>query len=329
MDCGSVARRFETLRRREVQSSAPHRLVIVKYIMRQIRTPDDREGLVQNVFLRAARNLRRAQWRSRSIIPPSGIEWVAMGSDVGRLLVSVRGPNEALEAAKGGADIIDVEYPASALGTPYPLNIKAVRNRLDEKGFEHLPIATNIGEEQPRRSTACQAALGVAIAGADHIKCGLAGLDPNAAAYLGRDIVRTVREWCPEAKIYPVVFPEEEFAVSFDPLTDGPALVEAIDCDGLLIDTYRKDIGKGLTNYYSADEIRELAGNLHSVGKEAWVAGSITKDELPDLWQTGVAVICVRAAACGSATQGDRFGTVSGEIVARLVATRTGVTLCT
>ena len=45
---------------------------------------------------------------------------------MGRLLVSVRGPNEALAAAQGGAHIVDVEDPRSALGTSYPLNIKAV-----------------------------------------------------------------------------------------------------------------------------------------------------------------------------------------------------------
>lgn len=39
---------------------------------------------------------------------------------MGRLLVSVRGPNEAVEAAKGGAHIADVEFPGSALGTLYP-----------------------------------------------------------------------------------------------------------------------------------------------------------------------------------------------------------------
>ena len=72
---------------------------------------------------------------------------------MGRLLISVRGPNEALAAAKGGAHIADVEYPASALGTPHPLNIKAVRSRLDNEGFRGVPISTNIGEDQPRRST--------------------------------------------------------------------------------------------------------------------------------------------------------------------------------
>ena len=78
---------------------------------------------------------------------------------MGRLLVSVRGPDEALAAAEGGAHIADVEYPASALGTPYPLNIKAVREHLDEQGFKDMPISTNIGEDQPVRSTACQAGL--------------------------------------------------------------------------------------------------------------------------------------------------------------------------
>ena len=37
---------------------------------------------------------------------------------MGRLLVSVRGPNEALGVAEGGAHIADVEYPASASRAP-------------------------------------------------------------------------------------------------------------------------------------------------------------------------------------------------------------------
>ena len=35
-----------------------------------------------------------------------------------RLLISIRGPKEAKTAIKGGAHIVDVEFPASALGTP-------------------------------------------------------------------------------------------------------------------------------------------------------------------------------------------------------------------
>lgn len=237
-----------------------------------------------------------------------------------RLLVSVRGATEAIAAAKGGAHIADVEYPGSALGTPYPLNIKAVRDRLDEQGFKDIPISTNIGEEQDGRASACQAALGVAVAGANYVKCGLAGLEPKAAIKIGRELVRTVRQWRPEVKVYPAVFPEQEFAELFDPLTDGPALVETIDCDGLLIDTFNKNIGKGLLDYYDTTQLAEFVQQLHKLGKEAWLAGSITKDELPQIWATGVDVICVRGAACAPVNgNSGRFGPVDATVVQSLV----------
>lgn len=238
-----------------------------------------------------------------------------------RLLVSVRGPIEAVAAARGGAHIADVEYPASALGTPYPLNIRAVRDALDSDGFASVPISTNIGEDQPRRSTACQAALGVAIAGAHYVKCGLAGFGLDAASYLGRNLVRTVRTWCPEARVVPAVFPEEEFAELFDPLEHGPALVEKTGSDALLIDTYQKEIGKGLQDYYAPEEIARWTERLHDLGKEAWIAGSLGHEDLAAYWQTGVDVICVRGAACESRGGDGRFGEVSETIVRALVET--------
>lgn len=237
-----------------------------------------------------------------------------------RLLVSVRGPNEAIAAARGGAHIADVEYPASALGTPYPLNIKSVRDRLDAEGFKEMPISTNIGEEQIVRSTACQASLGVALAGADYIKFGMAGLCLNAAEYLGDIVVRTVREWFPTKKVFPVVFPDEDLLRSFDPLQDGPKLVKAIKCDGLLIDTYHKGIGKGLLDYYKYAEIETFVKSMHALKKEAWVAGSVSADQLPELVATRVDVICVRGAACKQQQGLGRFGEVSTSIVEKLMS---------
>ncbi len=58
-----------------------------------------------------------------------------------KLLVSVRGPVEAISAARGGAHVSDVEYPGSALGSPYALNIKVVRERLNSEGFMDLPVS--------------------------------------------------------------------------------------------------------------------------------------------------------------------------------------------
>lgn len=238
-----------------------------------------------------------------------------------RLLVSVRGPIEALAAARGGAHIADVEYPASALGTPYPLNIWAVRRRLNRARLRRMAVSTNIGEHQANRGTACQAALGVALAGADLIKFGLAELTLEAATYLGKSIVRTMRNWFPDKKVFPAVFVDEEMCRFFDPIAEGPVLAHEIGSDGILLDTYTKDRGLGLLDHVSIADIRRFARALHRQRREAWVAGSVTREEMPSLWSAGVDVVCVRGAACEPGTAAGRFGTVTEARVRGLVAT--------
>ncbi|GBD97688.1 hypothetical protein BMS3Abin06_02589 [bacterium BMS3Abin06] len=67
-------------------------------------------------------------------------------------------------------------------------------------------------------------------------------------------------------------------------------------------------------------DITHFVKECHKHKKEAWIAGSIKKDELPDLWATDVDVICVRGAACVQKDNG-RFGEVQAKIVAELVKT--------
>jgi hypothetical protein len=235
-----------------------------------------------------------------------------------RLLVGVRGKTEALAAIEGGAHIVDVEYPASALGTPYPLNILAVR----EAAPPSVAVATNIGGEQPGRSTACQAALGVALAGADIIKLGLAKMPLGEAQEFGPALVRTVRKWFPAKQCMPVLFADERLARWYiDPIKEGPDLAAHLKADGLLVDTYDKGIGMGLLDYYRLGDLEEFIARCHERGLAAWVGGSIGKDELPGLWATGVDVVCVRGAACEPGTGPGRFGRVSAALVRELVAT--------
>lgn len=237
-----------------------------------------------------------------------------------KLLVSVRGPKEALNAIKGGAHIADVEYPASALGTPYPSNIRAVRNRLNKMGYKKVLVSTNIGENPIIRASSCQAALGVATAGADIIKCGLAELPFEAAAYLSETLVRTVKKYYPKKKIIPAVFVDADMQRFFKPFEQGVELIKKANADGLLIDTYNKSIGKGLLDYCSLKDIASFVKRCHKTGKETWIAGFINIDELPALWKTGVDVICVRGAACEQTGRG-RFGEVKARIVAELIKT--------
>lgn len=232
-----------------------------------------------------------------------------------KLLVSVRGRKEALEAVKGGAHIADLEYPKSALGTPYPLNIWTIRKSVPKR----VLVSTNIGEEQARRSTAAQAVLGVATAGADIIKAGLAGMDNKEATYLANNIVRTVKYWYPRKQVIPTFFADTKLAKVLDPIEEAPALASKVKADGVLIDTFEKKKGKRLVDYYDYDDIRQFVRACHKRKIEAWIAGSITKEELPFFWETGVNVICVRGAACGKTD--DRMGKVRNEIVRGLVRT--------
>ncbi|MEN6336921.1 MAG: (5-formylfuran-3-yl)methyl phosphate synthase [Phycisphaerales bacterium] len=235
-----------------------------------------------------------------------------------RMLVGVRGKTEALAAVRGGVHIVDVEYPAASLGTPYPLNILAVRESVPLD----IPIATNIGGEQLGRSTACQAALGVALAGADIIKLGLAKMPVGEATEFGPALIRTVKKWFPGKRCVPVLFADERLARWYiDPISDGPELAAHMKADGLLVDTYDKGIGMGLLDYYKIRHIQDFVAKCHDKGLEAWVGGSITKDELPELWATDVDAVCVRGAACLPGTGPGRFGEISEEIVRELVAT--------
>lgn len=47
------------------------------------------------------------------------------------------------------------------------------------------------------------------------------------------------------------------------------------------------DIGKGLLGYYDLGQLEEFVQALHVVGKEAWRAGSIAREELPGLRAAG------------------------------------------
>jgi hypothetical protein len=230
-----------------------------------------------------------------------------------RLLVSVRGKNDAIEAIAGGAHIIDAENPTTSLGTAYPLNIYAIRQNTP---LDRL-VSTNIGEKQFVWSTAAQAAVGVAFAGADIVKVGLAELEPAKAIRIMRDIVHHVRYWYPWKVLIATFFADDNLREIMDPIKQGAAVAVKSKAQGILIDTFNKKVDKSLLDYLSLKEIGKFVNDCHIKGVEAWVAGSINKEQLPSLWDTGVDVICVRKAAC---EQG-RLGNVRKELVEELVRT--------
>ena len=85
------------------------------------------------------------------------------------------------------------------------------------------------------------------------------------------------------------------------------------------MDTFDKTQGKRLVDYYDYDNLRVFVRACHKRHIEAWIAGSIRKEELPSFWATRVDVICVRGAACGKTD--DRMGRVKAVTVRGLVDT--------
>jgi (5-formylfuran-3-yl)methyl phosphate synthase len=240
-----------------------------------------------------------------------------------RLMVKVRGPREALQAVRGGAQIVQAEYPGSILGTTYPLNILAIREKLMGAGYVHALVATSIGEKPLDRALACQAALGAATAGADVVVFGIAELPLKAAVYLGDSVVRTVKKIYPLKKVIPAVFADTDMRRYFEPFEEGIELLRSIRSDGLLLDIYNRFSGRGIMDSCNAGDIARFSDNCHSLEREAWVSGSVGREDLPGLWQAGVDVVGVREAACIRRDDGVPFE-IRAEIVRELMATIPG-----
>ena len=232
-----------------------------------------------------------------------------------RLLVSVQGKNEALEAIEGGAKIVDAENPDSALGKVYPLNIASIKGvAVRHRG---VAVSTNIGEKQLNRRTACQSALGVATAGADIVKVGMASLDEGRVKLLTDRVTRTVKYWYPRKRIVPAFFADTALRRIFEPIAHVEWLAQCANIDGILIDTFNKKAGKDLLDYLDVNAIKRFVRACHERKLEAWIAGSIKASQIAMLWGSGVDVVCVRSAACGSGA--DRKGKVEASLVRRLV----------
>ena len=227
----------------------------------------------------------------------------------------MRGKNDTLEAVKGGAHIIDAEYPGSALGTCWPTNIHTIRKHTPE----NLQVSTNIGEKQFVWSTAGQAAVGVSFAGADIVKVGLAELDAKKARRIMKDVTKQVRFFFktkPKSMIT-TFFADEKLREILDPVATGAEVSADAKADGVLIDTFDKDCGKCLLDWMRITEIEKFVKSCHAINQEAWIAGSITLAQMKMLWTTGVNVICVRGAACESGS--GRQGRVKAKLVRELV----------
>jgi uncharacterized protein (UPF0264 family) len=222
-----------------------------------------------------------------------------------KLLVSVRGAEEASLACAGGADLIDVKEPTrGALGAADSDVIEAVVSAVAGR----VPTSAALGElcEGKQLPDALARSL-------SYVKFGLAGCAADAS---------WPRRWQQAIALLPpgvlpvaVAYADWQSAAAPSP-EDVLSAAREVHCGGLLIDTFDKTRGS-LEQHLSANRIGGLIQEAHAAGMLAVLAGGLRSEDLPNLLALEPDYIGVRGAVC----RGSRTGILEQTRVAALCAT--------
>ncbi len=225
-----------------------------------------------------------------------------------QLVISVRGPDEALVALEAGADVIDVKEPAlGSLGAASPATLAAVVRRVAGR----VPLSAALGELRD-----VVAAAGVDAAGKDslaqHIpaellfaKFGLAGCGKlvdwrqHWKTALGR--------FPPSVAAVGVVYADWQ-AAHAPPPWQVIAAAAQLECRVVLVDTYTKN-GRSLLDHWTLHDVRAHIDACRQHGLQVALAGSLTRDMLAQVLPLAPDYVAVRGAAC----DGHRGGLLSAE----------------
>ena len=232
-----------------------------------------------------------------------------------RLLVSVRSADEAVLAARDGADIVDAKEPeAGPLG---PVS-ESVLRQIELALPSAMPLGVALGDAADPDAFAdlLDRIAPPARAGGTFLKIGFAGVsrEDQVAAVLRRAVDRA-HELGPTVAVIAASYADHERARTLSPESILDAAIGA-GAAGALIDTWTKD-GRGLLRHMSAEALAGWASRARSAGLLTALAGSLTADDLDTLGETRPDVVGVRGAVC----RGGRSGTLDPHRLRRLRAT--------
>ena len=216
-----------------------------------------------------------------------------------KLLVSVRSAHEALLAAAGGADFIDLKEPRhGALGG---LPLATIRDCVAALGDAEVPISATIGDVPMQAHDEIAARVhAVADCGVDFVKV---GIENDVAA---RDVL-TMLAQCGRP-VVPVL------------IADGgldAALVKyaaSLGFAGLMVDTADKGVGS-LFDCVPMPALQHFIDNARAASLMCGLAGALRIEHLPRLASLAPDFAGFRTAVCN----GDRSGALDPQ---RLFALR-------
>ncbi|GEL40415.1 hypothetical protein MEX01_10060 [Methylorubrum extorquens] len=212
-----------------------------------------------------------------------------------RLLVSVRGPDEALTALWAGADLIDAKDPErGALGALLPETVRAI-----VAGVGGQAVTSAVAGDGTGREIAAAIAA-IAATGVDFIKIAVGTADDAALAEAAAQA---------PGRVIGVLFAEDDVA------EDGPARLAAAGFVGAMIDTRGKS-GTALTSLMAAPQLAAFVAGCRTHGLMSGLAGSLGLGDIPALAQLDPDYLGFRGGLCRA---GDRRQALDGARVAQAV----------
>ena len=218
-----------------------------------------------------------------------------------------------MEAAAGGADIIDVKNPDEGpLGASFPWIIRRIRQVTPA----NVEVSCTVGEAPNLPGSMALASLGAASTGVDYIKAGLFGLKTaEKAVYLMRNVTQAAKEYNPAINVVVSGYADASRVGTVDPM-QVPKIAYEAKADVAMLDTAIKD-GKNLFIFLTKPQLSRFVDEAHGYGLKASLAGSLQKENLPEVYALGADIAGVRGAAC---TLSDRVnGQITREKVQELV----------
>ncbi len=223
------------------------------------------------------------------------------------LLVSVQDMPEALEADRGGADIIDVKNLQEALvGSGHPNLVREVRQRIP--AHKHVSVTLGVVPNQP--GTVAMAVHAATLLDATSVKVGFQVADYETAVEVLRESRAAIGD--SETKLIGSLFADN---LLFDGGLDPHLMVQLArdgECDGFLIDTLTKD-GRNLFDFMPEPVLREMVMEAKQAGMSTALSGHLKLENLDELARINPDIVGVRGAVCSS---GERDRAVAWEAVA-------------
>lgn len=223
------------------------------------------------------------------------------------LLVSVQNMAEALEADRGGADIIDIKNLQEALvGSGHPNLVREARERIPT----HKHVSVTLGVVPKQAGTVAMAVHAAALLNATSVKVGFCQCDYTSAVEILQAAREALRGY--DTKLIGSLFADNDLSPGGLAPNLMVKLAKEGQCDGFLIDTLTKD-GRNLFDFMPEADLRQMVMQAKQLGLSTALSGHLKLDDLDELARINPDIVGVRGAICSS---GERDRPVACEAVA-------------